>query len=111
MAASNLGRKRLIWLTCLVMVTAHHLGKPEQELKAGAWRQELVHKQWRNAAYWLAILDFLSCCSYSAQGWSSHSGLGSHTSINNQENAPQTWQQVSLMETAPRLKCSLHSCV
>jgi hypothetical protein len=46
---------------------ANHPGKSEQELKAGAWRQELKQRPWGDAANWLAPRGLLSLLSYSTQ--------------------------------------------
>jgi len=35
--------------------------------KEGTWRQELMQKPWRGAAYWLAPHDFLHLFSYRTQ--------------------------------------------
>ena len=43
-------------------------GKSRQRLKAGSWRQELMQKPWRSAAYWLASRGFLSWLSDTVQG-------------------------------------------
>jgi len=41
--------------------------------KAGIWRQELVQRPWRGAAYWLVLNGLLSQLSYRTQG---HQGQG-----------------------------------
>lgn len=65
-----------------------HEGKPGQELREGTWRQELKPSPQKNAAHWLAHPDFLHDPELTAQSATVHNGLGSHTAVINQENAP-----------------------
>jgi hypothetical protein len=56
--------------------------------RAGTWRQELMQKPWRGAAYWLAPHGLFSLLSYRTQDHQSrdgptHNGLGPPTSITN----------------------------
>jgi hypothetical protein len=48
-------------------LTAHDPGKPKPEFRAGAWRQELMQRPWRSAAYWLALHVLLCLFSYTTQ--------------------------------------------
>ena len=66
-----------------------------EEVRLGAWRQELKQKPWRNTAHWLALNGLLPILSYVTQDHlprigTNHSELGLPTSIINQENIP-TW--------------------
>ena len=61
---SNPGRKGFIWL-----MLPHH-GRKSRPNRAGAWRQELMQRPWRGAAYWLALYDLLSLLSYRTQNHS-----------------------------------------
>jgi hypothetical protein len=51
---SELGRKGLIWLTL-----SYHCSS-SKEVRAGTWRQKLVQRPRRSAAYWLAPHGLLS---------------------------------------------------
>ena len=56
----------------------------------------------RNVAWWLVPKDWLSLLFYKTQGWLSkgstvHSAMGLSVFIINQENAPQTCQETSLV--------------
>jgi hypothetical protein len=49
--------------------------------RAGTWRQELMQRSWKNAAYWLASPELLSLLSYRTQDYktrdgTTHNGLG-----------------------------------
>jgi hypothetical protein len=49
--------------------------------RAGAWRQKLMQRPWRDAAYWLAPCGLLSLLSYRTQDYqprdgTTHNGLG-----------------------------------
>ena len=77
-----LGGKGLFGL--LLHITVHHSRKSEQEL----WRQELMQKAWRGAAYWLILHDLLSVLSYRTQDHqpkdsTPHHELGPLTSVIN----------------------------
>ena len=83
-------RKGFICISHL-QVTAHHFGIPEQQLKAGIWRQELMQRPWRNAAYWFVPYGFLNLLSYTPQGHLPNAGiapseLGPPTSVINQDS-------------------------
>jgi hypothetical protein len=48
--------------------------------RTGTWRQELMQRPWRDAAYWLASPGLLSLLSYTTQNYqprdgTAHSGL------------------------------------
>ena len=50
--------------------------------RTGTWRQELMQRPWRGAAYWLALHGLLSLLSHRTQGHQPrdgaiHNGLGS----------------------------------
>ena len=69
---------------------------------AESWRQELMQKPWRGAAYWLASHGLLSLLSYRTQDHQSRDGtinyeLGPSPLMTNWENALQP----DLMETFP----------
>ena len=69
--------------------------------RAGSWRQELMQRPWRSAAYWFASHGLLSLLSYRI-GTTYH-GLGpppSFSLITNLENA----LQLGLMERFPQLR-------
>ena len=42
--------------------------------RAGTWRQELLQRPWRGAAYWLALPDLLSLLSYRIQDYQPRDG-------------------------------------
>jgi hypothetical protein len=49
--------------------------------RAGTWRQELMQRPWRDAAYWLASSGLLRLISYRTQDYqprdgTTHNGLG-----------------------------------
>ncbi|MGE9804964.1 hypothetical protein ACQP3L_30725, partial [Escherichia coli] len=56
----------------------YHAGTAGQELKVGTWRQELVQRPWRGAAYGLVPHGLLSLLSYR-----NHNGMGPPPSIVN----------------------------
>jgi hypothetical protein len=62
--------------------------KSGQELQAGAWRQELKQRPWRNIAFWLAPHGLITTQDYLlGGGGTAHSGLGLPTlTINNNNN-------------------------
>ena len=55
---SNLKRKGFLWLTlpqqCLAL----------KDIRAGTWRQGVMLRPWRGAAYWLAFYGLLSLFAY-----------------------------------------------
>ena len=56
--------------------------------RAGIWRQELMQRPWRGAAYWLASPALLSLLSYTTQDYQpsdgiTHNGLGPPPLITN----------------------------
>ena len=56
--------------------------------RAGTWRQELMQRPWRSAAYWLASPGFLHLISYRTQDYQSrdsttHNELGPPPLITN----------------------------
>jgi hypothetical protein len=78
---NELGMERFVWLT-----------SSAQELKARTRWHDLKTVSWRNTAYWLALHGMLSLLFCAAQGHLLrddiiHNGLGSPTSIINQEIA------------------------
>jgi hypothetical protein len=48
-------------------ITVHHQRKSAQELKAETWRQELIQRSWRSAAFWPVHHGFLSLLSNRTQ--------------------------------------------
>ena len=42
--------------------------------RVGTWRQELMHRPWRGAAYWLAHPALLNLLSYRTQNYQSRDG-------------------------------------
>ena len=68
-------------------ITVHHEGSQSRNSnEAAAWRQELVHRPWKDAAYWLAPHGLLSLLSYRTQehqprgDGTTKDGLGLHQS-------------------------------
>jgi hypothetical protein len=69
----------------------HHLfivkgSQGRTSCRAGTWRQELMQRPWRGAAFWLASHGLLNLLSYRTQdpqhrGGTTHSGLGPPTLI------------------------------
>jgi len=71
----------------------------------GSWRQELMQRPRRDAAYWLASPGLLSLLSYRTQDHqprdgTTHNGLGPPPLITNRANA----LQLGLMEAFPQLR-------
>jgi hypothetical protein len=71
--------------------------------RTGTWRQELMQRPWRGAAYWLASPGLLSLLSYRTQDYqprdgTTHNGLGPPSLITNWENA----FQLDFMEAFPQ---------
>jgi hypothetical protein len=54
----QLGKERIYFILQLIV------HQSEEELKAGTWRQELMQRLWRGAAYWLAPHGFFSLLSF-----------------------------------------------
>ena len=80
-------------------ISAYPCGHSSSWEKPG---EELKQKPQRNATFLLTHRPTLSQISFIAQANlprddAAHSGLGPITSINNQDNAPQTCQQDNLM--------------
>jgi hypothetical protein len=44
--------------------------------RAGTWRQELMQRPWRGAAYWLASPGLLTLLSLEPRNGTTHHGLG-----------------------------------
>jgi hypothetical protein len=84
--------------------------------RAGTWRQELMQRPWKGAAYWLASPGLLSLLSCRTQGHQPRDGI-THNQwmalpplITNWENA----LQLDLMEAFPQERpflCDNSSCV
>ena len=76
------GRKeRVYWAYTSTSPFIIEGSQDRNSLRAGTWRQELVQRPRRGAAYWLAPHDLLSLLSYRTQDHQSrhniiHSGLG-----------------------------------
>ena len=71
---------------------------------AGTWRQELMQRPWKGAAYWLAPRGLLNLLSYRTQDHqprdrTTHNGLGSPTSVTDYENVLQACPQPNLIDT------------
>lgn len=71
-----------------------------------------MQKSWRNTAHWLALHGLFTLLSYInrdhlPEHGSTHRGLGSPSSIINQENAPKIGPQASLMEETCHLRFPL----
>ena len=72
--------------------------------RTGTWRQELMQKPWRDAAFWLAPHGLVSLLSYrtQAQGWHHPQWLQPFPFIANQEHAlhaclqPNLWREAFL---------------
>jgi hypothetical protein len=77
-------------------IAVYHQRKSGQETRQGwSWRQELMQRLWRSAAYWLASSGFLSLHSYRTQDHQPRDGTIHHElspppSITNWENALTT---------------------
>lgn len=90
-----------------VYFESFHQGKPgSQDRKPnvmGTWRQKLMHRQWRNAAYCLVTAGLFSLLCYRIwdhqhRGDTTHNGLG-HKSKKSQENVLQgSLLQLNLVE-------------
>lgn len=68
-----------------------------------------MQKLWRSAVYWFTSHGLFSLLSYTTQGHlprvgTTYRGLGSPTSISNQENARQTCLLTSFMEVFSQLR-------
>ena len=68
----QLGKEKVISGWCLPYITEG--SQDRNSNKAGTWRQELMERPWRNAAYWLAPHGLLSLLSYSTQDHQPRSG-------------------------------------
>ena len=62
MGKSNLGRQGFISLT------VSYDSSSSKAVRAGTWKQELMQRPWREAAYWLAFHGLLSLLSNRTQG-------------------------------------------
>jgi hypothetical protein len=74
------------------------------------------NRSWMAAAYWIALHDLINFLFSTSQlhqpkDSTTHSGLGSPPSINNQKNGPQTcpqnrlWRKCTLKEVTSSLVC------
>jgi hypothetical protein len=63
MTTSNSGRKWFLWLMLPMVVTIEG-SQDRNSNRAGTWRQELMQRLWRSAAYWLVPHGFLNLISY-----------------------------------------------
>jgi hypothetical protein len=79
----QLGRIGFLWLTPPYIHiylypythTVHHLRSQDRKSnRAGTWRQELMQRPWRGAAYWLAPHLLLNLLSYRTQDHLPRSG-------------------------------------
>jgi hypothetical protein len=68
MTKSNMGRKGLISLTVPYYSLSSKEVRTETHTGQEPWRQELMQRPWRDAAYWLASHGFLCLLSYRTQG-------------------------------------------
>ena len=76
---SNLDRKGFIWFTYPESWTPEgNQGRGSKQV--GTWRQELMQRPWKGAAYWLAPHGFLSLLSYRSQDHSPGMAPSSHQS-------------------------------
>lgn len=91
-AGSNLGSKEYVWLTGCSSSREAWARTPEQEEPRG--------RNWnRNSGRMMLIgLLFLAISQLPLL----YNPAMAPTSVKNEENAPQTWRQVSLMEAAPQ---------
>lgn len=76
----NLGRKRFIYFSLHFCITVHHHRKLGQKSnRTGTWRQEMMQRPWRHAAYYKAyFLKAYSTCFViePRTNQSAHNGLG-----------------------------------
>lgn len=102
---NNMGKKRLT-SSSTFQVTIGHLVDLGQELKEGAWWQELRWGPRGNTAYWLPFHGLLALLTSTTlrhllRDGNSRSGRDSFTSIVNQENASHMCIQANLIEVIP----------
>ena len=79
---SKVGRRGIIWL-----VLPHHCASLK-EVGTGSWKQELMQRLWKGAAYWLAPHDLLNLLLVESRTSSlgngpTHSGLSLPPTITN----------------------------
>jgi hypothetical protein len=78
--AQNIRTKRQVgeervysaYTSTLLFITKE--GQDRNSHRAGTWRQELMQKPWREAAYWIASPALLSLLAYRAQDYQPRDG-------------------------------------
>jgi hypothetical protein len=78
MSKKQVGEERVYsaYTSMLLFITK---GSQDKNLhRAGTWRQELVQRLWRGAAYWLASPGLLSLLSYRTQDYQPRDGPAHH---------------------------------
>ena len=63
----------LVYASTLLFITEGNQDKNSH--RAGIWRQELMQRPWRSAAYWLASPGLLSLLSYRIQDHQRRDGI------------------------------------
>ena len=76
--SNNIQRQPLAWNThthiCAPKVHTHTHSQGRNSGRAGPWRQALMQRSWRDAAYWLAPHGLLGLPSYSTQDYQPRDG-------------------------------------
>jgi hypothetical protein len=90
MTKSNLGKQGFISLTVSIEQFIIKISEGRNSDTAETWRQELMQRPWKGAAYWLASHGLLCWLSYSNQDHQPrhgpiHKGLGPQLSITNKK--------------------------
>ena len=67
MTKSNLGKKGFVSALRSISASITEGSQARNAKKAGIWRQELIQRPWRSAAYWLALHGLLILFPYRTQ--------------------------------------------
>jgi hypothetical protein len=74
MTKNQSGEERIYSAYTSTLLFITKVSQDRNSYRAGSWRQELLQRPWRDAAYWLASLGLLSLLSYRSQYYQPRDG-------------------------------------